>query len=231
MDPLKDSSPAGTSLTDDRFTPCMPARSTFSRFLSLPPEIRHEVYKLLFVRRSPINPFSYRECSGQAPSAPRHERCRGGYRPCKSPLNLLVACRQVHDEAIAIMYGWNTFRIPDEGMTPSDAGNLHRFIHLIGDANLSRVRHVELALDASNDATSQGHEMFRDANDHLFLAIISLVVCFDLRILTLTFYYSLSIYRFSFVFDGSIGIDKERALQKLKIEISATIKAFERCRL
>lgn len=129
------------------------------------------------------------------------------------------------------MYGWNTFRFADEAMKPREAGLLCRFMKAIGIANRCHVRHIELALDASNDATSQGLEMFRDPMERLKVAMAFLVACFELRILTLTFHYNTSIYKFSFVFDPFVGTDKKRALQKLNLEVSATIKAFERCRL
>lgn len=48
---------AGKSLTDRRHNICLPAPSNTFPFLSLPSEIRHEVYFHLFTRPRPITPF------------------------------------------------------------------------------------------------------------------------------------------------------------------------------
>ncbi|KAL8919576.1 MAG: hypothetical protein Q9208_006693 [Pyrenodesmia sp. 3 TL-2023] len=222
VDHGQDGSWAGKSLTDRRHNICLPAPSTTFPFLSLPSEIRHEIYLYLFVRPLPIIPFPVYSTTGER-----------RWRPTRLvvPLSFLLACHQVHDEATVIMYGWNTFRFTDEAMKPREDGDLCRFMKVIGIANRCHIRHIELALDASTNASSQGHNMFRDAKDRLKVAVAFLVACFQLRILTVTFYYKMSIYQFSFVLDSFVGIDKKRALQKLNLELSATIKAFERCRL
>lgn len=222
MDHEQDGPWARISLTDRRCSTWIPAASIPFRFLSLPPEIRHEIYLYLFVRPLPIIPLPVSLTTGERQ-----------WRPTRLvvPLSFLLACHQVHDEATVIMYGWNTFRFIDEAMKPREDGDLCRFMKVIGIANRCHVRHIELALDASTNASSQGHNMFQDAKDRLKVAVAFLVACFQLKILTVTFYYKMSIYQFSFVFDSFVGIDKKRALQKLNLELSATIKAFERCRL
>ncbi|KAL8749278.1 MAG: hypothetical protein Q9184_006870 [Pyrenodesmia sp. 2 TL-2023] len=206
----------------------MSAISTPFRFLSLPMEIRHAIYLNLFARPLPIVPFEVYQFTGQRPRPPHFKDRQPGHPHLDFPLNLLLACHQVHEEVTAVMYGSNIFRITDADIGPWEAGYLGLFMKAIGIANRSHLRHIELALDAS----PQGPTMFRDPGERSKIALAYLLLCFRLRTLTLTFCYFGTTYQFSFVFDPFLALekkDKKRALQQLHLEMSATIKAFDRC--
>ncbi|KAL2062628.1 hypothetical protein VTL71DRAFT_5700 [Oculimacula yallundae] len=83
-------------------------RSPMSNFLDLPREIRDIIYSLIFIVDGPLYPN--RERAGMADS-----------------IALLRTNHQIYAEAVAILYGWNTFQIRG---TP--AWSAPEFLNLLG---------------------------------------------------------------------------------------------------
>ena len=82
-------------------------------FLDFPPEIRNCVYKVLLT--TPNAPIELPKLNAVKERA-RMTKCRNSKKARKKALHkrifleILVTCRQVHDEATGIMYGCNVFK-------------------------------------------------------------------------------------------------------------------------
>jgi hypothetical protein len=79
------------------------AQSELSPFLNLPAEIRNTIYDLHFVHSGPIRLD--------------HDTPGRKYRasPSFPGIGLLAACRQIHAEAVGLLYGHNTFVLTARG--------------------------------------------------------------------------------------------------------------------
>lgn len=118
------------------------------RFLDLPSELRLYFYKHHLLHHRGFVRLFDRYC-------PRLRKPT----PANLGVNLLLTCRQIHDEAVEILYGhnvflvlptsnpkvyWQTrecFEMTEPKMAPSDA-----LIHNMGARNLSMIRKVEIQL-------------------------------------------------------------------------------------
>jgi hypothetical protein len=106
--------------------------STSIGFLSLPPEIRNEVYTLCLRNRKPIKVRYNKPPYGWAATH---------WSEAFSP-NLLATCQAVYAEAAPVLYGSNTFSFGyGESMRPMD---YKRFFVHGPRAPHSHVRHVKL---------------------------------------------------------------------------------------
>ena len=130
-------------------------------FLTLPPELRNKVYRLLFIaRKDLVFYFPSNFCLSSA---------------------FLRTCRQIHEEGCGILYGENTFVFERNKYTraplwsPSLKGigykDMRLFLKLIGPRNLSMARDIQLVFeDAMPSSTPYLHnqEARRFAsNEHL----------------------------------------------------------------
>ncbi|KAM7191193.1 hypothetical protein V8F33_009064 [Rhypophila sp. PSN 637] len=71
-------------------------------FLSLPGEIRNKIYRLVLCDHEVIDNYTYSQI-------PAHSGCARG--ELHKSAQLLRTCRQIHTEAMPILYGENTFQI------------------------------------------------------------------------------------------------------------------------
>ena len=103
-------------------------------FLDLPPELRNNVYRYCLVspRRLQVYKRLGPACSNRTTLTPQ----------------LLVCCRQIRDEATAILYGENTICLP-EGL--ATAGYAAEFVKQIGRDNAELVLHLELSIAYLNE--------------------------------------------------------------------------------
>lgn len=198
------------------------------RFLDLPGEIRNAIYSSLYLHPRVIFPFRY-ATRGQHPDC-----FRSWQPPPVLRFEFLLTCRQIHDEASVILYGRNTFRFAGEGLRSHEGhySCVRHFMETIGRDNRRRVRHVELALDTHDqwqDAFLSREWMFCEEPDRLEIALAVLATCFPLGTLTVTFFYNLLKYEFTFVLDDSITTGRKAILRQMMLELAATIKAFKRC--
>lgn len=96
-----------------------------SRFLSLPPEIRDIIYRLVFVKETSISP--------QRASHREEER---------SILPMFQACRRVRQETAEVYFGNNTFRFFDDGELHES--ELPLFFQCLGSENLKLCAAISL---------------------------------------------------------------------------------------
>ncbi|KAI4184158.1 MAG: hypothetical protein L6R41_004949 [Letrouitia leprolyta] len=187
-------------------------------FLELPGEIRNAIYSLLYFHPRVIFPFK-KSTDGQQGQRPDYFR-RWQPHPVFH-LDFLLTCRQIHDEASAILYSRNTFRFAEEGLkfTIGSYSCVRHFMENIGQDNRRRVRHVELAL----------YGRYLESHDNLKTALALLATCFVLGTLTVTFMYNISMYEFTYVLDGTIVTGRKAIYQQVMLELAATIKAVEQC--
>ena len=82
-------------------------------FMKFPPEIRNSVYRLLLT--TPYSPVKFQRPTGC--NGARHRAQWAKYKSIKMRrrhkkifLEILGVCKQVHNEAIGIMYGCNVFK-------------------------------------------------------------------------------------------------------------------------
>jgi 2EXR family len=115
--------------------------ATVRSFLSLPPEIRVDIYKLLLVSNSTISfqHYDYKcgftcGCNGDFPLAPLRRAQGAGVLNDIHP-KILRTCRQVHAEAASILYRDNRFRFA----CPKD---FERFSHDIMPVNAASLRNI-----------------------------------------------------------------------------------------
>ena len=132
-------------------------------FLSLPLEIRIQVYDLALVRR-----FEY-DIEDIPITLVRVENGIGcEYEPLPPSPALLRSNRQIHIEAAPTLYGSNIFKC-------SAPRNLEAWLTQIGSANSGSVRHLHLSvtLCVSEEGTTQVYEFLHPHDvKHLSLEII-----------------------------------------------------------
>lgn len=82
------------------------------RFLSLPPEIRNSVYRLLLT--TPTSPIELPRLANKiAKRSAEWQKCKSARRKARFKsifLEVLQTCKQIHDEASGILYGCNVFK-------------------------------------------------------------------------------------------------------------------------
>ena len=109
-------------------------------FLHLPPEIRIDIYKLSFISHSTIN---FCQHYNHRPGL----LCRCDETALNTPLRkfssfkdvhpqFICTCRQIHAEAVSMLYGDNRFHLP----CPN---NLQRFCRNVGPVNAASLRNFE----------------------------------------------------------------------------------------
>lgn len=137
-------------------------------FLSLPPELRNKVYRLIFVADTDLrwgNPTNF---------------CRSG--------QFLSTCRTVYSEGCSILYGENTFHFERNRTTRGyfwepvhkEIGykDFHQFLKKIGPENLAYLRDIKLNLE---DATLCSTQYLNSVEDRRYINDEYLIDC--LRIL------------------------------------------------
>ena len=96
---------------DNQFSIKRKASGAF-RFLCLPPEIRNSVYRLLLT--TPNSPIELpRLASKIAKRSAEWQKCKSARRRARFKtifLEVLQACKRIHDEASGILYGCNVFK-------------------------------------------------------------------------------------------------------------------------
>jgi hypothetical protein len=108
----------------------------FKYFTHLPPEIRNEIYKLLFVSSTHIRICSPRD---------RRRRCP----PRLDFTRLLLVNRQINTEAKTIFYSLNTFVIGNRDWGSRQQVNLHAlkaFISRVPKACISIISRLEIEM-------------------------------------------------------------------------------------
>ena len=137
-------------------------------FLSLPPELRNKVYRLIFVADTDLrwgSPTNF---------------CRSG--------QFLSTCRTVYSEGCSILYGENTFHFERNRTTRGyfwepvhkEIGykDFHQFLKKIGPENLAHLRDIKLHLE---DATLCSTQYLNSVEDRRYINDEYLIDC--LRIL------------------------------------------------
>ncbi|KAL8756016.1 MAG: hypothetical protein Q9199_003221 [Rusavskia elegans] len=94
-------------------------------------------------------------------------------------LMLLRACRQINDEASAVLYERNIYIIRPEVRENKAPAWLHRFSDDIGPINRCRKLRIELCLDQLNSTP-----LIRDEEKYLGASLATLWTVFKLRTLT-----------------------------------------------
>ncbi|KAL8878484.1 MAG: hypothetical protein Q9198_003710 [Flavoplaca austrocitrina] len=217
-------------------------------FLALPAEIRFIVYKIMFVGRTArCAPIMRRMQTDQAPT-PSSERA---YKipPCPwlsyHYFNLLQTCRHVNDEATYVLYGLNMFMFEKEKPTNTRDLWSERALAGIGAHNCQRLRHVHFCF-----VTSHSTAVINDLNSYWqsTLAILWASCRLSTLIISLAYwrsstchYFLQFAYIFKYFYNGVAwrlvydehgraiepprGMDL-RSLKQLKLELSASVKAF-----
>ena len=107
-----------------------PAGSAGITFFSLPREIRNKIYKRVLIVAHPV--FLFQDAGSRVETfAPE--------RPFRW-LSLLYTNRQMHSEAIKVLYGMNNFGLLDT--TPQQLGLLQTFLNYIGSVNAGLLSHL-----------------------------------------------------------------------------------------
>ena len=116
----------------ERTTQSSPRKPDKAGFLSLPPELRNQVYRLAFVTEEHLDFGNPKNFSRSA--------------------HFLRTCKQVHEEGKSIMYAENTFYFQTSRETRTrrfEAGayqigykDIRYFLSVVGPANLGLMRHI-----------------------------------------------------------------------------------------
>lgn len=218
-------------------------------FLALPIEIRYMVYTIMFVGRTSHRSHPSRRMETEHPPMASSERAEKTWpypRLSYQYFNFLRTCRQVSTEATTILYGRNMFVFGKEH--PSDTKDLwpERSLAGIGVGNCQRLRHVHFRF-----ATSHSTSVINDLNSYWKATLATLWAYCQLSTLTMDLIYwrsSLSSYRLDirYIFEhgSNDGVPRQacdepvqameprrgmdfRSLKQVKLELSASVKAFE----
>ncbi|CAJ2499663.1 Uu.00g025160.m01.CDS01 [Anthostomella pinea] len=129
----------------------MSACSPAVGFLSLPIELRNEIYRYVLVVAQPL--YLFREAGSCV------ESFTPG-RPARWPA-LLSTNRLIHSEASAALYRMNKFNLV--GITRGQGGLVRSFLDCIGAANAAAVSHLCINFPAVNGAAGgQGKAILRE---------------------------------------------------------------------
>ena len=118
-------------------TQSSPLRPDVAGFLSLPPELRNQIYRLLFISTDKLD--------------------FGHPRNFSRSSHFLRSCKQVHEEARSILYAENTFyfqtaretrtRRFETGAYQIGYKDIRYFLSCIGTANLGLMRHIIMVFE------------------------------------------------------------------------------------
>lgn len=221
------------------------------KFLDLPIELRYLIYKLIFVgRTTTYRSHRIETCervadSFRRPANPDHPFLSYQY------FNLLQTCRQVNREASDVLYSQNTFVFR---MAPTSIGDFpwsYRFLKSIGADNCWLLRHVKLCI-----YTAHSPAILKDPAGYWQVTLATLWARCRLKTLTVKLYlhnshfdsYHLE-FRYNLqshhgknslptFFDDSTQASMLaetdsprdwRGLEQVKLELSASVRAFEMC--
>lgn len=216
-------------------------------FLALPAEIRYIVYTVMFVGRTRYVSYPARRIkTDQAPMTASEKAEKTLPYPWLSYqyFNLLQTCRQVHREATDVLYSHNMFVFEKE--EPTNARDLwsERALAGIGLHNCQRLRHVHFSF-----VTTHSTSVINDLNSYWQSTLATLWATCRLRTLLISLVYWRSstcqyFEQFAYIFEYSFndvaprqdfqhgqsiepprGMDL-RSLKQLKLELSASVKAF-----
>ena len=215
------------------------------RFLDLPIELRHLIYRLIFIGRITTHRFHRIETCKRIPTSSRQPA-----QP-KPPLlnykyfNLLQICRQINREASEVLYSQNTFVLrmapPSIGGFPSS----YRFLQNIGLENCRLLRHVKLCIHGEYSPVT-----LKDPTGYWQVTLATLWARCWLKSLIVELYlhysqsdgYQHNSYHLEFRYDidcdhgqpPSILAGKDcspdwRSLEQGKLELNTSVRAFETC--
>ena len=132
-----------------------PAGSAGISFFSLPREIRDRIYKTVLIVAHPI--FLFQD------AGPRVETF-APERPFRW-LSLLYTNRQMHSEAVPVLYGMNSFSLVDT--TPQQVDLLKNFLTCIGSVNAGLLSSLCVNFPAAESMEGQpGNVKLRDDSLH-----------------------------------------------------------------
>jgi len=168
-------------------TPMTTVTAHKTGFCDLPPELRNNVYRYIFVNKGSSLRFP-----------PTSEWCPETF--CRSA-QFLRTCRLVHSEGCSILYGENKFwfertrttRGPFWEPIPKEIGykDVRQFLKMVGPENLAYFREVRLDFeDASQTSTPYliSHEDRRYLNDEHLIDCLRILSRARLRKITLGFF-------------------------------------------
>ena len=120
-------------------------------FMSFPPEIRNSVYKVLLT--TPNAPIEFPGPTGRNGAKHREQwaKCKSSKsrgRHKKIFLEILAACKQIHDEAIGIIYGCNVFKYR------SNPQQMHQSV-VLPTRHLQLLKHMKLSVVSRHDGDYQ----------------------------------------------------------------------------
>ncbi|KAI0487693.1 hypothetical protein F4859DRAFT_267286 [Xylaria cf. heliscus] len=118
--------------------PVQQARSPPFRFLSLPPKLRNEIYKLLLVSAYPIY-ATLPSCASASPSGPFKLSSADENWLWQTSTTLLLISQQIHHEAERILYSHNEFIL--DAISPFI---LKPFLGSLGSARASLLSHLRI---------------------------------------------------------------------------------------
>ena len=131
-----------------------PAGSVVISFFSLPREIRNKIYKRVLIVAHPV--FLFQDAGSRVETfAPD--------RPFRW-LSLLYTNRQMHNEAISVLYGMNKFSLVDS--TPQQVSLLQTFLDCIGSVNAGLLSHLCINFPVAESIEGQRGK-FKLRNDSL----------------------------------------------------------------
>ena len=120
-----------------------------STFATLPPELRDSIYD--FVLQFPHDRVDLKD-RGHGPSAGSILINASSY----TRLGLLLACRQLHDEAVKRLYAANTFAITQNASDAPCEEIADAFITLIGESNAAEINLFQFSYTLSQGTFGNG---------------------------------------------------------------------------
>ena len=215
------------------------------KFLDLPIELRHLIYRLIFIGRTTTHRFHRIETCKRIPTSSRQPAQPNPPLLNYKYFNLLQTCRQINREASEVLYGQNTFVLrmapPSIGGFPSS----YRFLQNIGPENCRLLRHVKLCIHGKYLPVT-----LKDPTGYLQVTLATLWASCRLKSLIVELYlhysqsdaYQHNSYHLDFRCDferdheqpPSMLAGKDcppdwRSLEQVKVELSASVRAFEMC--
>ena len=215
------------------------------KFLDLPIELRHLIYRLIFIGRTTTHRFHRTETYKRIPTSSRQPAQPNPPLLNYKYFNLLQTCRQINREASEVLYSQNTFVLrmapPSMGGFPSS----YRFLQSIGPDNCRLLRHVNLCIHGEYSPVT-----LKDPTGYWQVTLATLWARCRLKSLIVELYLHYSRFawcrhksyhlEFRYDFDGDHGQPPSilagndcppdwRSLEQVKLELSASVRAFETC--
>jgi hypothetical protein len=119
-----------------------------SRFGNLPPELRDYIYDLAL--HFPNNEVLLKHVNDHDMFTPPQQT------NCGNCLNLLLTCRQVHDEGVKRLYATNTFLSNQTSPDPSGAAAFEDFIDQIGPNNADDLQAIQFSYTLTHGTLGNG---------------------------------------------------------------------------